>query len=92
MKISITGRNINISEHLNRFIQEKISKISRYDKEIYSINIILSKESRAEKVEIIVNSKDSSYIAKCHSSIFEKTILKAIESLKTQILKAKKKY
>ena len=92
MKISITGRNINISEHLNRFIQEKISKISRYDKEIYSINIILSKESRAEKVEIIVNSKDNSYITKCHSSVFEKTILKAVENLKIQILKAKKKY
>ena len=92
MKISITARNIKISEDLKKFIEEKVKKIDRYDKEIYLIEVILSKESRAEKVEIIVNSKYSSYITKSHSSIFEKTISRALDNLKAQILKSKKKY
>ena len=92
MKITITGRNIDISENLNQFIQEKINKLSKYDKEIHSMEIVLSKESRAEKIEIIANSKSVSYITKCHSSVFEKTLLRAIENLKAQILKSKKKY
>ena len=71
---------------------EKVTKIIRYDKHIHSIEVILLKESRAEKVEIVVNSKNCSYITKCHSSVFEKTILRAIENLKAQILKNKKKY
>ena len=92
MEISITGRNINISEDLNKFIQEKVVKIAKYDKNINLIEVVLLKESRAEKVEIIATSKTSSYIVKTHSSVFEKTILKAIDSLKMQILKSKKKY
>ena len=92
MEISITGRNVNISEDLNRFIQEKVSKIIRYDKNIHSVEVILLKESRAEKVEIVVNSKNCSYITKCHSSVFEKTVLRALDNFKAQILKNKKKY
>ena len=92
MKFSITARNIKISKDLKEFIEEKVSKISKYDKDIYLIEVILSKESRAEKVEIIVNSKNCSHITKTHSSVFEKTILRAIDNLKAQILKSKKKY
>ena len=92
MKIDITGRNIDISENLNQFIQEKISKLSKYDKEIHSVKIVLLKESRAEKVEIIITSRNAAYITKSHSSAFEKTILRAFENLKAQILKSKKKY
>ena len=92
MEISITGRNINISEDLNKFIQEKVIKVTKYDKNINLIEVVLLKESRAEKVEIIATSKTSSYIVKTYSSVFEKTILKAIDSLKMQILKSKKKY
>ena len=92
MKITISGRNVAISKSLNQFIQDKISKISRYDKEIHSVEIVLSKESRAEKVEIIANSKNDLYITKSHSSVFEKTVLRAIDNLKAQILKSKKKY
>ena len=92
MQIIITSRNINISEELNQFIQEKVSKVIKYDKEIHSIEVILLKESRAEKVEIIIHSKKKSYITKSHSSVFEKTISRALDNIKAQILKSKKKY
>ena len=84
MEISITGRNITVSDALKEFIKDKISKITRFDNEIHSIDVILSKESRAEKVEIIAHSKSNSYITKSHSSVFEKTIFRALDNLKVR--------
>ena len=90
MKIEITSRNFIISKELKDFVKSKIEKLSKYDKLIISSRIILLKESRAEKVELIIISKNKRYIAKCHSSSFEKTIIQAADKIKTQILRTKK--
>ena len=92
MNINITARKFTISEDLTEFIKDKLSKISKYDNQIDLIDVILLKESRAEKVEIIATSKNNSYITKCYSSAFEKTILMAFNNLKIQVLKSKKKH
>ena len=44
MKITITGRNVDVSENLNQFIYEKINKLSKYDKEIHSMVEPLEKD------------------------------------------------
>ena len=92
MKINITARKFTISKDLAQFVRDKLSKISKYDNQINSIDVILLKESRAEKVEIIATSKNDSYIIKCYSSAFEKTILMAFNNLKIQIAKTKNKH
>ena len=70
---------------------EKVSKISKYDDKIHSLKVVLLKETRAEKVEIIATSDKDKYITNCYSSAFEKTILKAVENIITQIRKSKSK-
>ena len=90
MNIEITARNFTISNELKAFARSKIEKLLKYDKLISSSRIILLKESRAEKVELIIISKNKSYIAKCHSSAFKKTIIQAADKIKTQILRTKK--
>ena len=87
MNIEITARHFTPSSDLKTFINEKLEKLLRYDPQINSIKVVLLKESRAEKVELILNSKNKRYITKCYSSIFEKTVLKAVRSIKTQIKK-----
>ena len=91
MKIDITARNITISEELRNFIHEKLQKVIKYDKNILSVKIILLKESRAEKVDLLVESKDNRYFCKCYSSVFEKTILMAINNIINQISRTRKK-
>ena len=90
MNINITSRNFKISYELTNFIKERLNKLTKYDSYISSINVILLKESRAEKVELLVSSKSNKYITKCYSSLFEKTIVKAIENIIIQIKKNKK--
>ena len=85
MNIEITARHFTPSLDLKNFIKEKVVKLLRYDSKINLIKVVLLKESRAEKVELILTSKNKKYITKCYSSIFEKTILKAIHNIKTQI-------
>ena len=90
MKIDITARNITLSQDLKEFIYERLNKLLKYDNNLKVINVILLKESRAEKVEIIAKSDNNRYITKCHTSIFEKTVSKAISNIITQIRKNKK--
>ena len=89
MNIEITARNFTLSKELKDFVKNKIDNLSKYDREIIFSRIILLKESRAENVELIITSKNKRYIVKCHSSAFEKTILQALNKVKSQILKNK---
>ena len=87
MNIEITARNFTPSEELKSLINEKVLYLKRFDSNIDFARVVLLKESRAEKVELIVNSKNKQYITNCYSSVFEKTILKAINNIKIQIIK-----
>ena len=89
MNIDITTRGFTADKNLNDFIHEKLQKLTTFDKNISNIKVVLLKESRAEKVELIVESNKKTYISKCYSSLFEKTIVKAINNIITQIKKVK---
>ena len=62
MNIEITARHFTPSEDLKAFVNEKVPKLLKYDPRINFIKVVLLKESRAEKVELIVNSKNKQYI------------------------------
>ena len=87
MNIDITARNFTPSPDLKSFITSKLSTLSKYDSNITSSKVVLSKEGRAEKVEILLRSNKNNYITKCYSSIFEKTVMHAINKIKVQIKK-----
>ena len=88
MNIDITGRGFTPSEKLKNFINEKLAPLKKYDPNISNSKVVLIKEGRAEKVELIISAKKNNYIAKCYSSVFEKTIHNAISKVKSQIEKA----
>tara|TARA_B100001094_G_scaffold331742_1_gene401145 strand:+ start:3123 stop:3395 length:273 start_codon:yes stop_codon:yes gene_type:complete len=87
MNIEITARNFTPSKELKEIIKEKLLKLLKYDSDISFSKVVLHKESRAEKVELILTSKKNKYITKCYSSVFEKTLAKAINNIKVQIQK-----
>ncbi len=90
MNIDITARNFAPSPYLKTFIQDKLSGLLKYDPNIISSKVVLLKEGRAEKVELILKSKRTNYITKCYSSVFEKTFINAIKKIKVQIKKHSK--
>ena len=92
MNIEITARKFTPSKELKDLINERILNLKKFDSNIDFVRVILLKESRAEKVELIVESKKKTYISKRYSSVFEKTIVKAIDNIITQIKKHKTDY
>tara|TARA_B100001142_G_scaffold188074_1_gene187181 strand:- start:10 stop:282 length:273 start_codon:yes stop_codon:yes gene_type:complete len=90
MNIDITARNFSPSPYLKTFIHEKLNGLLKYDTNITSSKVVLLKEGRAEKVELILKSKRTNYITKCYSSVFEKTFINAIDKIKVQIKKHSK--
>ena len=56
MKIDITSRNVTPPKELINFIKEKLQKLLKYDSNITHSKVILLKESRAEKVKIIITT------------------------------------
>ena len=88
MKIDLTARGFTPSEKLKNFINEKLTSLEKYDPNISNFKVVLIREGRAEKVELIISAKKNNYIAKCYSSVFEKTIAMAISKVKSQIEKA----
>lgn len=90
MNIDITSRNFSPSPYLKTFIHEKLNGLLKYDSNITSSKVVLLKEGRAEKVELILKSKRTNYITKCYSSVFEKTFINAIDKIKIQIKKHSK--
>lgn len=87
MNIDITARNFTPSPKLKTLIHDKLQGLLRYDSNIISSNVVLLKEGRAEKVELILKSNRANYIAKCYSSVFEKTFVNAVDKIKVQIKK-----
>ena len=57
MNIDITSRGFTPSSDLVELINSKLLKLDTFDKNISNIKVVLLKESRAEKVELIVQSK-----------------------------------
>ena len=92
MNIDLTSRAFTPSLELIELIHSKLEKLNTFDKDISSLKVVLLKESRAEKVELIIKSKKNTYVTKCYSSVFEKTIVMAIDNIKSQIQKNKLNY
>ena len=92
MNIDLTSRGFTPSSDLIELIHSKLEKLNTFDKDISSLKVVLLKESRAEKVELIIKSKKNTYVTKCYSSAFEKTIVMAIDNIKSQIQKNKSNY
>jgi ribosome-associated translation inhibitor RaiA len=57
MNIDITARGFSLSDSLKSFVNEKSLLLKKYDSNISSAKIVLIKEGRAEKIELIVSSK-----------------------------------
>ena len=92
MNIDLTSRGFTPSSDLIELMHSKLEKLNTFDKDISSLKVVLLKESRAEKVELIIKSKKNTYVTKCYSSAFEKTIVMAIDNIKSQIQKNKSHY
>ena len=91
MNIEITSRHFTASEKLKELVSEKVKKIEKFNNEIISCNVILTKENNSENVEIIVHAKGHDFISSQNEYIFERSLTNAVHKISNQIKKQHEK-
>jgi len=88
MNIEITSRHFSPSKKLKILIDDKISKVRKFNIKLTRCHVILSKEIYSEEsVEIVAHSKGHEFVAHDNSSIFEKSLTNAVNKLIVQLKK-----
>ena len=91
MNIEITSRHFTASEQLKELVNEKVKKIEKFNNEIISCNVILTKENNCENVEIIAHAKGHDFISSENEDIFERSLINAVYKISNQIKKQHEK-
>ena len=87
MEVQITCKGCTITEAIQEYINERLVKLLTYDKAISNVSILLKKEGRARKIQLIASSGPKQYIANTYSSEFLKSIRMAVDRMVVQIKK-----
>ena len=87
MKVDLTARHFSPSEQLKELVYEKLKKIKKFNNRIINCNVILTKESNIEDVEIIAHIRGYDFVAHENSNNFEKSLNSAIDKITIQIKK-----
>ena len=91
MNIDITARHFTASNSLKELIHEKIKKVEKFNNDIMSCHIILTKENNSENVEIIARTKGYDFAAHENANLFERSLVNAIDKISIQIKKQHEK-
>ena len=91
MKVSVTGRKMEMTEALNDHIEEKINGIKKFLNEVKDVHIVLSVEKHRHFAEITLNA--SGYVIHCkeETNNMYSSIDRVIGKLTKQLKKHKDK-
>ena len=91
MKISITGRHVDITNALNSYIKTKFQKLKKYSENIINIHAILTVEKERMKAEATLKTKNGSLFAANEENNMYAAIDEIVEKLDRQLKKQKEK-
>ena len=91
MQVDITARHFTPSVQLKEMVYEKLKKIKKFNTDIISCRVVLTKAANFEDVEIIAHGKGHHFIAHENSDNFEKSLIIAIDKITIQVKKQHEK-
>ncbi|MFT3739869.1 MAG: ribosome-associated translation inhibitor RaiA [Breznakibacter sp.] len=95
MNITLQSVHFTAADHLEEFVNQKVSKLDQYFEGIISAEVILrlvkSDDTENKVAEISLNLPGGELFAKKQSKTFEESIDLACEALRKQLIKWKEK-
>ncbi|MDR0357582.1 MAG: ribosome-associated translation inhibitor RaiA [Clostridiales Family XIII bacterium] len=91
MKVIITGKNFNASDHLRDTIESKFAKLSKYFSDDIVSNITLSLEKGRQKIEATINAKGTMFRAEDTTNDIYSGVDRVVDKLSGQMSKYKSK-
>ncbi|MBP3451764.1 MAG: ribosome-associated translation inhibitor RaiA [Agathobacter sp.] len=91
MRITITGRNIELTPGIKEVVEEKLSKLEKYFKPDTDVNVTLSVEKDRQKIEVTIPTKGHTIRAEEVSNDMYVSIDLVEETLERQLIKYRTK-
>jgi putative sigma-54 modulation protein len=91
MQIFLTGRNLEVTEALRRYAEEKVGRLQRYLERITSAHIVLSVEKYRQVAEVTLRVRDLTIRGEQSSEDLYASIDVVVEKLERQVQKYKGK-
>jgi ribosomal subunit interface protein len=91
MKIIITSKNLNASDHLKETIESKFERLGKYFSNDVAANITLSMEKGRQKIEATINAKGTIFRAEETTNDMYSGLDKVVEKLSSQMSRFKTK-
>ena len=91
MRITITGRNIELTAGIKEAVEDKLSKLEKYFKPDTDVNVTLSVEKDRQKIEVTIPTKGHTIRAEEVSSDMYASIDLVEETLERQLIKYRTK-
>ena len=91
MRITITGRNIELTAGIKEAVEDKLSKLEKYFKPETDVNVTLSVEKDRQKIEVTIPTKGHTIRAEEVSNDMYVSIDLVEETLERQLIKYRTK-
>ena len=91
MKITISGKNIDVTEGLRNAVEDKLAKLEKYFTPETSCNVTLSVEKERQKMEVTIPMKGHIIRAEQRSDDMYVTIDLVVDVIEAQLKKYRKK-
>lgn len=91
MKVIITSKNFNASDHLKETIEKKFVKLGKYFAEDIVANVMLSQERGRQKMEATIKAKGAIFRAEEASNDIYDVVDRVAEKLSSQMSRYKTK-
>jgi putative sigma-54 modulation protein len=91
MKVIITSKNLNASDHLKGIIESKFQKLGKYFSNEINANVTLSLEKGRQKIEATINAKGTIFRAEDTTNDIYSGVDRVVDKLSAQMSKFKTK-
>jgi putative sigma-54 modulation protein len=91
MKVIITSKNLNASDHLKETIESKFQKLGKYFSNEINVNIMLTLEKSRQKIEATINAKGTIFRAEDTTNDIYNGVDKVVDRLSSHMSKYKTK-
>ncbi len=91
MRVIITSKNFNASDHLKQTIESKFEKLGKYFSKDIVANVTLTMEKGRQKIEATINAKGTIFRAEEETNDIYTGVDRVVDKLSTQMSRFKTK-
>ncbi len=91
MQINITGHNVEVTEALRNYVNDKMDHLKRLEEYVKSVNVILSIENLDHKASAKISVKGEELFAEANAETMYAAIDGLVDKLERQLVKYKEK-